>query len=63
MAPRTKTILIGGAAAIFLWWILPGWLAALLILGVIAIPAAAYLMLDPSQKRRLRDQGRRRLGP
>lgn len=63
MAPRTKAVLIGGAAAIILWLVLPNPLAALIILGVIAVPAVAYLMLDPSQKRRLREQGRRRLGP
>ncbi|GAB2810571.1 hypothetical protein GCM10022221_04970 [Actinocorallia aurea] len=63
MTPRTKTVLIGGAAAIIAWWILPTWLAVLIILGIIAVPAVAYLMLDPSQKRRLREQGRRRLGP
>ncbi|MCD0448124.1 hypothetical protein LO762_02770 [Actinocorallia sp. API 0066] len=63
MSPRTKAVLIGGAAAIILFWILPGWFTALIILGVIAVPVAAYLMLDPSQKRRLRDRGRRRLGP
>ncbi|ROO83169.1 hypothetical protein EDD29_0663 [Actinocorallia herbida] len=63
MAPRTKAVVIGGATAIILWWILPTWLAVLIILGVIAVPAVAYLMLDPTQKRKLREQGRRRLGP
>jgi membrane protein implicated in regulation of membrane protease activity len=52
---------IGGVIAglILLAW-LPGWLIALIIVAAIAIPATAYFMLDPSQRRRLREQRRRR---
>ncbi|MEO3782149.1 hypothetical protein ABGB12_02380 [Actinocorallia sp. B10E7] len=63
MSPRTKIVLGGGAAALFLWWLLPNFVATLVILGLIAVPVAAYLMLDPSQRRRVRHQGRKRLGP
>ncbi|GAA0947922.1 hypothetical protein [Actinocorallia libanotica] len=63
MSPRTKILLAGGAAAVVLWLLLPNLLATLVILGVIAVPIAAYLMLDPSQRRRVRAQGRKRLGP
>jgi hypothetical protein len=55
--------IVGGvAAALILWWLLPNLLATLLILGIIAIPVVGYLMLDPSQRRRLRGQARKRLG-
>jgi len=63
MSPRAKILLAGGAAAVVLWWLLPNLLATLIILGLIAVPVGAYLMLDPSQRRRLRAQGRKRLGP
>ncbi len=63
MSPRTKVVLAGGAAAVLLWLILPNFLATLIILGVIAVPVAAYLLLDPSQRRRVRSQARKRLGP
>lgn len=50
----------GGVAAglILLIW-LPWWAALLIVLGV---PAAAYLTLDPSQRRRLRRVTRKELG-
>ncbi|EGJ73151.1 hypothetical protein STTU_0362 [Streptomyces sp. Tu6071] len=50
----------GGAVVglILLIW-LPWWAALLIILGV---PAAAYLTLDPSQRRRLRRASRKQLG-
>jgi hypothetical protein len=43
---------------ILLIW-LPWWAAFLIVLGV---PAAAYLALDPSQRRRLRRVTRKELG-
>ncbi|MGH8826916.1 MAG: hypothetical protein ACRDVZ_04785 [Jiangellaceae bacterium] len=61
MSKNTK-YLVGGlaAAAIALIW-LPFWFVALVVIGV---PVAAYLMLDPSQRRRLREgRKRRQLGP
>ena len=32
------------------------------ILLLVGVPAAGYMMLDPSQRRRLRGQARKRLG-
>lgn len=57
---RNHKIAAGGAAAgiVLLIW-LPWWAALLIILGV---PAAAYLALDPSQRRRLRRAGRKEIG-
>jgi hypothetical protein len=46
------------AGLILLIW-LPWWAALLIVLGV---PAAAYLALDPSQRRRLRRVTRKELG-
>jgi hypothetical protein len=43
---------------ILLIW-LPWWAALLIVLGV---PTAAYLTLDPSQRRRLRRVTRKELG-
>ncbi|GAA1005950.1 hypothetical protein STXM2123_1933 [Streptomyces sp. F-3] len=59
MSKNTK-IAVGGVAVglVLLIW-LPWWAALLIILGV---PAAAYLALDPSQRRRLRHVGRKELG-
>jgi len=57
---RNAKIAAGGVAAgiILLFW-LPWWIALLIVLGV---PTAAYLALDPSQRRRLRRNRRRELG-
>ncbi|MFI0239194.1 hypothetical protein [Streptomyces sp. NPDC016845] len=57
---RNAKIAAGGVAAgiILLIW-LPWWAALLIVLGV---PTAAYLMLDPSQRRRLRRVSRKELG-
>jgi hypothetical protein len=54
---------IGGIVIglLLLIW-LPWYVTALIIVAAIAIPTTAYLMLDPSQRRRLRNQRRRQLG-
>jgi hypothetical protein len=59
MSNRTK-VAIGGVllGLILLNWI-PLWLFFLIIVGV---PAAGYLALDPSQRRRLRRASRRQIG-
>jgi hypothetical protein len=59
MATGTKYVLGHAAAAIIAFILLPNWIALLLIVG---IPVGAYLMLDPSQRRRLKRAGRRELG-
>lgn len=57
---RNAKIAAGGVAVgiILLFW-LPWWAALLIVLGV---PAAAYLTLDPAQRRRLRRVNRKGIG-
>ncbi|HMG29078.1 MAG TPA: hypothetical protein VK585_03015 [Jiangellaceae bacterium] len=59
MSTGTKYLLGGAAAAIIAFILLPNWIALLLIVGV---PVVGYLMLDPSQRRRLRQAGRKEIG-
>ena len=56
---------IGGVVVgLIVLWLLPWWIGALIIAAAIALPVGAYLMLDPSQRRRLRRiQQRRQIGP
>ncbi len=58
MSNRTKYALGAAAVAIIMLWILPTWLA----LALIAVPVVAYVALDGSQKRRLRQGSRKRIG-
>jgi hypothetical protein len=62
MSPRNKVLLGGGAAALLALIILPSFLLKLILLVVIGVPVAAYVMLDPSQRRRVRGQARKRIG-
>ncbi|MGW1259181.1 hypothetical protein ACWD5Q_29365 [Streptomyces sp. NPDC002513] len=57
---KNAKIATGGALVglLLLIW-LPWWAALLIILGV---PTAAYLTLDPSQRRRLRRVTRKEIG-
>ncbi|MGX1472687.1 UNVERIFIED_CONTAM: membrane protein implicated in regulation of membrane protease activity [Streptomyces canus] len=57
---KNAKIAAGGVAVglLLLFW-LPWWASVLIILGV---PAAAYLTLDPAQRRRLRRATRKELG-
>ncbi|HEY7143003.1 MAG TPA: hypothetical protein VH637_02050 [Streptosporangiaceae bacterium] len=57
---RNVIFAIGGiiVGLIVLTWV-PWWVTVLIIAAAIAIPAAAYLSLDPSQRRRLRASRRR----
>ncbi|WP_298325077.1 hypothetical protein [Haloactinopolyspora sp.] len=57
---NNKVIIGGAAAALIALWLLPFWVFVLIVVG---IPVAGYLMLDPSQRRRLRARGRKQLGP
>lgn len=59
MSVRTKVAAGAVAAGLLLWILTNFWIAALVMFGV---PAAAYLLLDPSQRRRLRNAGRKQLG-
>ncbi|MCW2889001.1 MAG: hypothetical protein QOE54_3009 [Streptosporangiaceae bacterium] len=62
MSSRTKVVIGGVAIGLLAYLILPWWISALIILGAIVLPVGSYLMLDPSQRRRVRAQGRKRLG-
>lgn len=59
---RTGYVIGGIVVALIAWWLLPGWLTLLIVLGIIAAPIVGYFMLDSSQRRRLRGQARKRLG-
>lgn len=56
--------LLGILGALLVVWILPlpGFLELILVAAVIGVPVASYLMLDPSQRRRLRERGRGQIG-
>jgi hypothetical protein len=56
----TKFAIGGVAVGLILLIFLPWWISVLVIAAAIAVPVGAYLMLDPSQRRRLRDVQRRR---
>ncbi|CAL9635580.1 hypothetical protein ACH4LN_01830 [Streptomyces albus] len=59
MTNRAKVAVGGVAVGLLLWWLTSFWIALLVIVGV---PVAAYLALDPSQRRRLRRVSRKELG-
>ncbi|MEU3708834.1 hypothetical protein [Streptomyces catenulae] len=59
MSTRAKVAVGGVAAGVILLWLLPLWAALLVMVGV---PVVAYLALDPSQRRRLRNVNRKQLG-
>jgi hypothetical protein len=58
MTPHMKWAIGGVIVGLILLAINP-WIALALIAAAIAIPTAAYLMLDESQRRRLRENRRR----
>ncbi|RKS71775.1 hypothetical protein BZB76_4582 [Actinomadura pelletieri DSM 43383] len=62
MSAQTKFVIGGVVVGFLTLFIFPWWLTALIILGVLGTPLVGYLMLDPSQRRRVRAQGRKRLG-
>jgi hypothetical protein len=53
---------IGVAVVGLILMIFNFWLGLIVIAAGIAIPVGAYLMLDPSQRRRLKDIRRRQIG-
>jgi multisubunit Na+/H+ antiporter MnhG subunit len=60
---RMKFAIAGIIVGLILWFFSPV-LGLIVIAAAIAIPVGAYLMLDPSQRRRLREiRRRKRLGP
>jgi hypothetical protein len=58
---RTKLVVGGVVAAVLVLWLIPAFLIKLIVLGVIAVPVVGYLMLDPSQRKRVRSQARKRI--
>jgi membrane protein implicated in regulation of membrane protease activity len=59
MSTRTKIVIGGVAVGLLLWPLIGFWLSLLVVVGV---PTVAYLMLDPSQRRRLRRANRKEIG-
>ncbi|AWS40988.1 hypothetical protein [Streptosporangium sp. 'caverna'] len=62
MSPIQKYAIGAGAAVVLSWIFLPGLVTLLVILGAIAAPVIGYMMLDPSQRERLKRSRRRGLG-
>jgi hypothetical protein len=56
---RMKFAIAGIIVGLILFIVSP-WLALAVIAVAIAVPVGGYLMLDPSQRRRMRDIRRRR---
>ena len=59
MSGRTKIAIGGIIIGLILLFINP-WIGLVVIAAAIAVPVTAYLMLDPSQRRRLRNIQQRR---
>ncbi len=60
MSGSSKIAIGGVVIGLILLIFVPWWVSVLIIAAAIAIPVGAYLMLDPSQRRRLREIRRRR---
>jgi uncharacterized membrane protein len=60
MTPHMKWGIAGVIIGFILLFIVPWEIALALIVLAIAIPTGAYLMLDPSQRRRLKNIRRQR---
>ena len=60
MTPHVKWSIAGIVLGLILLIVVPWWVTAGIVVLAIAIPAAAYLSLDPSQRRRYREIRRRK---
>ncbi len=60
MTPHVKWGIAGVIIGLILLGFVPFWVAGLLVVLAIAIPAVAWRMLDESQRRRYREIRRRR---
>jgi len=60
MTPHMKWSIAGIVLGLILLIVFPWWVTAGIIVLAIGIPAAAYLSLDPSQRRRYREIRRRK---
>lgn len=63
MARNTGVVVGGIAVGLLIFLLLPGWLKLLAIVAIVGIPVTGYLMLDPSQRRRIRNRRKRQIGP
>jgi len=61
MSPHLKWGIAGVVVGLILFIVSP-WLALIVIAAAIAVPTAAWLMLDESQRRRYREIRRRQRG-
>ncbi|MDX3533800.1 hypothetical protein PV721_05355 [Streptomyces sp. MB09-01] len=59
MSTSGKVAVAGVVAAIVLFWTVGFWAGLLVLIGV---PAAAYFLLDSSQRRRVRGISRKQIG-
>ncbi|RSS81655.1 hypothetical protein [Streptomyces sp. WAC06614] len=59
MSTSGKIAAAGVVVALVLFWTVGFWPGLLVLVGV---PLAAYLLLDPSQRRRLRGVSRKQIG-
>ena len=62
MSNRTKFVIGGVVVGLVAWWLLPWYIGLLIILVALGAPLVGYLMLDPSQRRRLRGLNRKQIG-
>jgi hypothetical protein len=60
MTPHVKWSIAGIVLGLILLIVFPWWVTAGIVVLAIGIPAAAYLTLDPSQRRRYREIRRRK---
>ena len=60
MTPHMKWSIVGIVLGLILLAVFPWWVSAGIIVLAIGVPTAAYMMLDPSQRRRYREIRRRR---
>ncbi|MEU3910804.1 hypothetical protein [Streptomyces sp. NPDC029721] len=59
MSRSGRTAVVAVAAAVVLFWLCGFWPALAVLIGV---PVLAYLLLDSSQRRRVRGMSRKRIG-
>jgi hypothetical protein len=62
MSPVQKYAIGAGAAVLLSLIFFPSWVTLLVVLGVVGAPVVGYLMLDPSQRERLKRSRRRGIG-
>jgi len=60
MTPHMRYGLIGVVIGLILLWVAGPVVGIIVIAAALAIPAIAYRMLSPSQRRRLRENRRRK---